>query len=318
MTDANYKIVGIDRTSLRSNSRKVIGALTQIALGVGLLLWVTTQTNLSIDRIAQTISQAAILPLITAVMCFFLSMIFKAFQYRVLLPSTVPYTYLAGIALTQNALLTFLPWRVGEISFPLLLNRDYGISITSGVSAILLVRFIDLLIVSGVALVSIPKLGFNIGWEGLVFGTAIVAAVVAVATITRRIHALGAFLNSFVIALGPLRDHLRTSQVFFLSLAVFILTTLQATLALRSMGLLIAFTDTAILNAVTLVAAILPIHPPGGWGTMDSIQIAILQNLDYKPELSAPVILATHGFYSLLVLAGGLIGWLIRGRTGRR
>jgi uncharacterized membrane protein YbhN (UPF0104 family) len=103
-----------------------------------------------------------------------------------------------------------------------------------------------------------------------------------------------------------------------LSASVFILTTLQATFALRSMGLNITLTDAAILNAVTLVAAILPIHPPGGWGTVDSIQVTLLQRLNYEPELSAPVILATHGFYTLLVLAGGFVGWLIRGKTGRR
>lgn len=307
------KLVG--DTGLRSKSFRAVQWTVQVGLGVLLLWWIFTSVNLDGKQLVQIFTQASFFPLTLAALCFAISMIMKAIQYHLLLPSPTSNVYLTGMALSQTALLTFLPWRIGEASFPLLLRKDYNISITSSMSLLLVIRLVDLLIVVTVALVGSRELGLNIHWAAIILGIVGAVALFFVLISMRRRARTPESLRAIIIALEPHCNAFRCGNLLLLSIGIFITTTLQSTFALRAMGLVVTLPDIAFLNAVSLLAAILPIHPPGGWGTIDSIQIAILKNLHYDPAVSAPIILATHCFYTLLILVGGVIGWLLRGRT---
>src|SRR4029079_12618841 len=100
-------------------------------------------------------------------------------------------------------------------------------------------------------------------------------------------------------------------KVSLVSVAVFGASVLQSAFALRAFGLTIPLPEIAILNAVTLLVAVLPLHPPGGWGTIDFIQLLVLQRLNIQAQIATPAILVTHGFYTVLVLLGGAFGWLL-------
>jgi uncharacterized membrane protein YbhN (UPF0104 family) len=302
-------------TGLRFKSFKAVQWTVQFVLGVLLLWWIVTSANLSGKELAQVLAQASLFPLTLAVFCFAISMIMKALQYRILLPPATSNVYLTGVALSQTALLTFLPWRIGEVSFPLLLRKDYNIPLTSSMSLLLVIRLVDLLIAVTVALVGSRKIGLSIHWMAIIFGIAVAVALFFVLNFIGRRVRTPSSLRSIIVAVDQHCSVFRFGNLLLLSIGIFITTTLQSTFALRAMGLAVTLPDIAFLNAVSLLAAILPIHPPGGWGTIDSIQIALLQNLHYDPGVSVPVILATHCFYTLLIIGGGVIGWLLRGRT---
>jgi len=302
-------------TGLRSKSFKAVQWMVQFGLGVLLLWWIVTSVNLDSKQLVQIFAQASLFQLTLAALCFAISMIMKAIQYHILLPPATSSIYLTGVSLSQTALLTFLPWRIGEVSFPLLLRKDYNVPITISMSLLLVIRLVDLLIVVTVSLVSSRKLGLNIHWAAIIFGIAAAVALFFVLNFIRRRVRAAASLRAIIVALEPHCNVFRFGNLLLLSIGIFVTTTLQSTFALQAMGLAVTFPDIAFLNAVSLLAAVLPIHPPGGWGTIDSIQIVILQNLHYDPGVSAPVILATHCFYTLLILVGGVIGWLLRGRT---
>jgi uncharacterized membrane protein YbhN (UPF0104 family) len=125
-------------------------------------------------------------------------------------------------------------------------------------------------------------------------------------------------LKTVASAIKPIVNPIRFLYFILLSVAIFILSTFQSMFALHAFGLALSVTDAAVLNALTLLAALLPIHPPGGWGTIDSIQIVILYRLNYQPEQLAAVILAAHCFYTLVVLSGGTVGWIMRSRSIRQ
>ena len=297
------------------SSFKAIQWTIQFGLGVLLVWWIVSSINLSGKQLARIFTQASLFPLALAVLFFAISIIMKVLQYRILLPPATSNVYLTGVALSQTALLTFLPWRIGEVSFPLLLRRDHNIPITSSMSLLLAIRLVDLLIVVTVALVSSRKLGLNVHWATIILGIAASIALFFVLNFIGQRTRAPASLRAIVVALEQHCNVFRIGNLLGLSIGIFITTTLQSTFALRAMGLAVTLPDIAFLNAVSLLAAVLPIHPPGGWGTIDSIQIVILQHLHYSPGVSAPAILATHCFYTLLILVGGVIGWLLRGRT---
>jgi uncharacterized membrane protein YbhN (UPF0104 family) len=305
--------VGLSNSSIaRLNCFAICQLTIQFAVGVGLLWWIVDWFTLNETHFIQAFGQASSLLLSLAVSCFALSNILKSVQCLVLLSPPVSSGYMAGVILSQNALLTFLPWRMGEIRFPILLRQDHNIPISKSVSSLIAIRSLDLLVVVIVATIGSQKLGFQISLSNIFLAIGIVVTLVGAFDFALRRLRGRTFLKSLVDLIEPTRNPMRLGSVLVLSIGIFSLSTLQSTFALQALGLAVSLSDVALLNALTLLAALLPIHPPGGWGTIDSIQIAILHHLNYQPEHSVPVVLAAHCFYTLLVLSGGIFGWILR------
>jgi uncharacterized membrane protein YbhN (UPF0104 family) len=290
----------------------------QFALGVVLLWWIVDRVDVDSARITQAFGQASFGFLSLAVICFALSIILKSLQYFALIPSPISSGYMAGVILSQHALLTFLPWRIGEISLPVLLRQDQKVPLVNSVSSLIVVRSVDLLIVLIVATTGIQKLGFEVSFARIAFGVGIVGVVGCAADLLARGFRGQTLLETVVPAIKRVNNPLIFGNLLLLSVAIFFLSTAQSMFVLQGLGLAVSLTDVALLNALSLLAALLPIHPPGGWGTIDSIQIAILHYLNYQLEDSAPVILAAHCFYTLLILLGGMFGWILREKSLRR
>jgi uncharacterized membrane protein YbhN (UPF0104 family) len=300
---------------MRLRTPRAFRLVTQFGLGGLLLWWIITWTNLDGKKLVHVFINASFLPLGFATLCFAMSMVLKAIQYRVFLPRSISNVYLIGVTLFQNALLTFLPWRMGEMTFPLLLRNDHRIQIASSVSSLVVIRLIDSLIVVSVAIWGSAKLTLYINWSMIAVGIAALGALCVALRFVARGSRVGLLMQSFFVHVASVRNPRLFGVLLLLSTGVFALSTIQSTLALRAMGLAVGLPDIALLNAWSLLAALVPIHPPGGWGTIDSIQVILLQELNYEPVLAVPVILVTHAFYTLLILVGGVVGWVIRGRA---
>src|SRR5439155_12403753 len=180
---------------------------------------------------------------------------------------------------------------------------------------ILIIRLVDLLVVLTVVLVGGRKLGLDIHWVGITFGAAALLIILVVFTFVMWRKNSSIWLKTLISVFKPLCKPYSLAIFVLLSVSIFTLTTLQSTFILRAMALTVTLPDITLLNAVSLLAALLPIHPPGGWGTIDSIQILVLERLSYNPRTSSPAILAVHSFYTLLILAGGIVGWLLYGKN---
>jgi len=296
----------------RSKGLRWLGLAVQCGMGMLLLWWIIIGSNVDGGQLVQRLTQASFLSLTLGILCFIAAMGLGALRYYLFLPSSTSIVYLMGTTLFQNALLTFVPWRMGEISYPLLLRRDYDIPLASSGAVILAIRLTDLLVVVVVALGWGARFGLNIGWKGALFGATVLLVLLVVFAFAMWRNDAPAPLRMLVAVLGPLREPHRLASFVLLSVAVFALTTIQSTFIFRAMALTVTLPDMALLNALTLLAAVLPIHPPGGWGTMDSIQAVILERLSYSPRTSLiSSILAVHAFYTFLILVGGIVGWLL-------
>jgi hypothetical protein len=296
-------------------SYRWLGLIVQCAVGILLLWWLVVWSKVDGRHLVQRFAQASLWLLALSILCFIVVTWVRALQYRLFLPSTMPITYLMGATLCQNALLTFIPWRIGEMSYPLLLRRDYGIPLSSSGAVILTIRLVDLLVILIVSLIGGKNLDFDMRWANILFSATVLLAVVAAIVLFRLRHRAPLLLRTAINALKPLRQPERLVSMVLLSVATFILSVIQSAFVLRAMSLPITPLDVALLSALGLLASLLPIHPPGGWGTMDSIQIAILDRLGYHPEMSTPSVLAAHSFYTLTIFMGGIIGWLLRTKS---
>jgi uncharacterized membrane protein YbhN (UPF0104 family) len=291
----------------------------QIAVGIGLVWWMVAWFNIDGKRFVQAFRQASFMPLVLAMLCFAFSILLKSRQYLFVFSASLPKGYITGIILSQNALLTFLPWRMGELALPFLLRRDLHIPVAKSMASLIAIRGVDLSIVIIVGLILGRRLGFqmNLTQLGLVIGVALILLSL-LGIVSRRLRGQTLLWEAAGAAVKCLRSPVRFSCLLLFSIGIFCLSTLQSMLTLQGFGLSISLYQIAWLNALTLLLALIPIHPPGGWGTMDSIQIATLHYFNYPAEDSAPIILAAHCFYTVLISLGGMLGWILRGKGLKR
>ncbi len=304
----------IDR--IEENAVRTIPTLTilrwivQLGFGIILLWWIVRWVDVDSERLWTAVGKASPLDLALAVVFFVISIGLKTMQFRICLSSNVSNKYLFGLLLSQNALLTILPWRIGEISLPLLLRRNQDVPLTKSVSNILMIRLIDFaFIIVVAAATSGPKIRIYVSWVTLFVIVVILGSLFYAAKLVfRRVPTLK-FVIAISVAFKSLSNPTTVGSIVLFSAGVFAMTTLQSAFALRAFGLTIPLLEVAILNAASLLVAVLPLHPPGGWGTIDLIQVVLLHQLNFQPEITTPVILVTHCFYTLLVLLGGGFGW---------
>jgi len=290
---------------------KVTRWLIQIGIGLALLWWIAQWSNIDFEQLWLALRGASFLNLTLAIIFFVISIHLKTIQFQTCIGLTDLKMSLFGLFFVQNALVTILPWRIGEIGLPLLLLRSQNIPLTKSVSGIVIIRVVDLLIIALVAAIGSTSLGIDASRKTLaILLVILIIGFSAARLIFQRFLSLKiASAMSAIVACIP--NSITLGKVGLVSAAVFGASVLQSAFALRAFGLTIPLPEIAILNAVTLLVAVLPLHPPGGWGTIDFIQLLVLQRLNIQAQIATPAILVTHGFYTVLVFLGGAFGWLL-------
>jgi uncharacterized membrane protein YbhN (UPF0104 family) len=247
--------------------------------------------------------------------CFLISISVTALRYRLFLPAAVSMHYLIGVSLIQQALVNFVPWRLGEASYPLLLRRDHAIPVPQGVAMLVAVRLSDLVVVLGFAVIALLRLGFESIWVIKIAAAGIaLAAGLALAGWRLAPTRLAGLRRTLADAYRPLRSPSRQAAFVGLSLAIFALAIVQSSFILSALGFTVQPLDIASLQAVSLLFALLPIHPPGGWGTADAFQVLFFEQLGYSAAIVTPVVLVAHSVYTVLFALGGGVGWLLHTR----
>lgn len=311
----------VKRLSTLHSSPKIARALrlcmltSQILLGALLIWWLTNTFKIDLEDLARQASKGDYISLGLSVICFLLAILCIAIRYKLFLPAKVSLGYMVGVALLQQAFLNFLPLRLGEVSYPVVLRRDHDISLASSVVMLLTVRLADLGVILCVAMVASLRFGIDVRLAALILACGLAVIIVGLVVFwhvwPERLADLGQSLATF---LRPLQESRRLSIFIILTVANFVLAVTQTTLALQALGLPLPPLDVAAFNAISLLFALLPIHPPGGWGTADALQVFLLERLGYSAVTATPIILTAHSFFTILFALGGLIGWFIRGR----
>jgi uncharacterized membrane protein YbhN (UPF0104 family) len=297
---------------------RIVRWLIQLGIGTVILWWIVRWGNIDFEQLWTAFRKASALDLALAVVFFVISIVLKTIQFRICLSLPVSNRYLFGLFLSQNAFLTILPWRVGEISLPLLLWRNRDVPVATSVSSVIIIRLIDLIVIGAVVAVSGARLGIFVSLGILASCIIILGSALYFVKVISQRRSSPKFLRAISVAFESLSNLVTLGWIVLLSAGVFFTTTLQSAFALRALGLAIPLLEIAILNAATLIVAVLPLHPPGGWGTIDLIQVMLLRQLNFSPEITTPVILVTHCFYTFLVLLGGVVGWWICRNISRR
>ena len=225
------------------------------------------------------------------------------------------------LILINNALNLILPARAGELSFPVLMRRWFGIDMTQAAGTLVWLRLLDLQVLATVAAACAAS-----GWLVRVQGLSTLAWLAA---------GLAGFAPLLLFALrAPLQRGLARQQGKLAGFA----TRALAGLPHRASGLALDLTLTWSAWSVKLLAlgvvlglladltpvlgtlgaiggdlsTVLPLHAPGGFGTYEAGVMALLAPASSAPELG-PLLAAAVNLHLLVLttaLIAGALAWL--------
>lgn len=225
------------------------------------------------------------------------------------------------LILINNALNLLLPARAGEVSFPVLMRRWFGIDLAQAAGTLLWLRLLDLHVLATVAAACAasgflaPIAGLSqLVWLGAASAAASPLILYALRTpLQRRIAARSSKLAGLLAkALAGLPTR-RSTLALDLTL-----TWAAWGVKLAALGIVLGLLAAASPLAGTLgaiggdLSTVLPLHAPGGFGTYEAGAMALLApasgHTDLGPLLAAAVNL--HLLVLTTALIAGALAWL--------
>jgi glycosyltransferase 2 family protein len=259
---------------------------------------------------------------------FILGHFSRALRFKVLLRDKAPLGGLFSIVSVQTAAVGFLPLRSGEFSLMLLLKKEYGLEYPLGAAVLVLAKALDFIAVVSLFFISFSSLPHVpaffrelLPWAGGLFF--LTAASFVLLGRSREIYAvLPAFFKE-----GPLASSMFVQNVKKVfkgaeiirskkTLVLSLLTTLliwamlygSSYLLYWGIGLKLTLLEMTFITTSFSIFSNLPIHSPGGFGTIESFWTLLLVALGVPKDFAIATGFATHlitiGFTLIFMLYG--------------
>ena len=185
------------------------------------------------------------------------------------------------ISFLHNALNNFLPMRLGEAAFPLLMRREFSESMLTTSAGLLIIRLMDLhvlLLLASVALISVsPLLGWGAVSALILFPLSLKFGGKALFKLfPAKVHTL---LNK-IEHLWP-RDYGLLGKTYLMTLLIWVVKLLALIMILMSF-LSITFSDGALAVIAADISGVLPIHGLAGSGTYEAAMLAALYPMGFE------------------------------------
>jgi uncharacterized membrane protein YbhN (UPF0104 family) len=238
-------------------------------------------------------------------------------------------TYLRILRLTlvHNALVNVLPFRSGEVAFPVLLGRWFGIGTARAVVSLLWLRAQDAAVVMALAALVWP--GLSVMWRLLAL-VVIVGGAIAVPMWARR-HATSRSTSDPSSKLGKLRALLERSTRKNTAGWLWTIGNWSVKLIAEAWLIFLALgpapesdghasTSSAALGAIGAeLAAIFPVQGVAGFGTFEAGAAALMRTQDVALQTGLEAALVLHAVVlALALIAGGLAAVLLPGPPVKR
>jgi len=252
----------------------------------------------------------------------------RALRFRILLGSSSPVKGLFRIIAVQTAAVGFLPFRAGEFSLIYLLKREQGVDYAKGAAVLMLSKALDFLVVLALFFVSFSTLTAIpdfyrelMPWAGGLF--LVSAAALFMMGRAREIYArLPGFFKEGPLAEGKLMtgvkkvfkgaEVIRSKSTllasFGVTLVLWVLLYGSSFFIYYGLGLNLALLEMVFITTSMSLFANLPIHSPGGFGTVESFWTILLMALGIPKTVGIPTGFTSHLVSTLFTLVFMLYG----------
>ena len=197
------------------------------------------------------------------------------------------------ISFVHNALNNFLPMRLGEAAFPLLMKRQFKQSMLSSTAGLIWIRLMDLHVLLLLAAIALGALLPTIGYLAL---AALIIGPIVIGLFRRRLLALlPERLQVKLTELEHLLPHSRGLIVatYLQTLIIWIVKLVALTLVLKAF-LSIDFISAWVAVTTADLSGVLPIHGIAGSGTYEAAMLAALIPLGFGVEAALSAAINLH------------------------
>ncbi len=271
-------------------AKKIILVLVSIALAAYLLV------QIDVREVFRVVAAFPASYMLGGFLFFVAGHLVRSLRFKILLKDKAPFGGLFSIIAVQTAAAVFLPLRSGEFSLMYLLKREHDVEYPIGAAMLVLAKALDFLIVVSMFFISFNSLkGVPVffrellPWAGGLFLLTAVALV-----LLGRSREIYAKLPVFVKE-GPLLDNRfmeAVKKVFIGAEVIRSKKTLAASLGITiilwaflygsnffvfwGVGLKLNLLQMIFITTSMSLFANLPIHSPGGFGTLESFWTLLL------------------------------------------
>ena len=320
----------------RLSSRKFLVRAISIAITVGLLADLVGRVNWA--EFGQLLGRITTTSWLGALLAYLMLNLFRALRFRILLDKRdSPWRILVPITLYHNFLVRALPFKLGELSYIVLLRSRLNYSMEEGVSSLFGARVLELVIIVMVFASSIPAsaeqlaeqrdeltlviaLTFVVSVIGLYFGGALIRAfqkaaqpILFLAERRRPGIALGA--NKRIGQLADELDRIRQPRLFLTALFTTCFTYTSSFLTnyilLRALGVDLDLPVFIAIISLGMFASAFPFTVSGFGAVELAWRFGLMQFADMPDADATAAGFLLHGFQIFAAAVYGLLGYLL-------
>lgn len=258
--------------------------------------------NTDLSQIPKLLLQIDLRVLAAAFFLYLLMFIAGAVRYRLVLNSPAGLKTLTAVGIFQSITNQFLPAHAGDISYLALMNKTAGVSLSKGLSSLLIIRFCDIIVIAFFLSASTILLEDN---RGIIMaistasGIFLILLLLVIAVMIKYMNKLAGALKwlSGSLKIGSLsftekivdgfedaadsisimKNRRIMVSALFWTLLYWILPLLMSYVTFtRLFNVPITFYQLFYLHTTLTILSVVPIHFFGGLGTMDVSLAAIL------------------------------------------
>jgi uncharacterized membrane protein YbhN (UPF0104 family) len=227
----------------------------------------------------------------------------------------------AAISYVHNILAVLIPFKLGELSFPLLIKRYSGEEFSRSFAQLIVVRLMDAIFVFTIGMVIVfsmfdeiaIKLFTLFGLIGVVF-----------ALLLMRSDKFIIFLKRFkwlnpITKIFSVIDQIPSAKLLesaFYTTVIWTLTYLFAFLMIRFLNVDLSLIGTMVWNTLFALAAAIPFQTPGMVGTAEAIGVFVFEYFGVQGSAATPLELSvilhaiSLGLGALWGIIGGIYLWI--------
>lgn len=308
--------------------KKILKYLFSITISVLLLYFLLSKINL--QEIIKVFSQTNIFYLIIGGVLYLLMMIFRSLRFRTLLNNKLKATELLPIVLFQSFLSNILPFRVGELSYVILLKKKkYNIS--KGLSSLLIARIFDFGVLISILIISIllsKNLPSKDIFNNMIPILFIALSIIVIAIICMiflhdfilkimqnllkklpKIKLLDKF-NEFIISFKNYKSKRMLLKTLYYAIVIYFFGIISNYYFIKSLGFELPLNILIITITFSVLSSVLPINGFASLGTMEGIWVIILGYFNYGVQTAILISFSLHIILLLFSVLFGVIGWM--------
>ena len=316
--------------------RQLLVRAASVAITVVLLADLVGRVNWA--EFDQMLGRIALSSWVGALLAYLALNLFRALRFRILLDERdSPWRILIPITLYHNFLVRALPFKLGELSYIVLLRSRLNYTMEAGLSSLFGARVLELLIIVMVFASSIPAsaeqlaaqrdeltvaiaLSFALSVIGLYFGGSVIRAIQRSAqpifTLAEgRRSGLAAGLNSRLSHLADEMERIRQPRLFLTALFTTCFTYTSSFLTnyilLRALGVDVNLPVFIAIISLGMFASAFP-FTISGFGVVEAAWLFGLTRFTGMPDADAAAAgFVLHGFQIGAAALYGLLGYLL-------